>query len=537
MDKKFQLVLFQLYQKATKSMKEKENSDTNTGGGAHISGNVNTGGGNFIGRDFVQGGPIHIYETLDPVEVRQQRQLRNLLRKMRTHWIENYLKKSLHNRSLISLEKLPMETMVSSEWQRHSRRAHLASQSTQIDNSIYAIFKAENRTLLILGEPGSGKTTVLLELAEALIECAEADKDLAEPVPVILNLASWSKENLSLEKWVVNTLKVQYQIPEDETNLWLAEHRLLLLLDGLDEVKADRQNKCVEAINLFIEQYAINGIVVSSRTKNYSKLAVQLKLNAAVCIQPMSNEQVDMFLSAYSSKLLVLQEALKNDDELYSIARTPLILNVMCITYENASSEDLQQLKDGDKENRRKILFNDYVNRMLGENEKQKYQRQKTLQWLALLAKLLQKQGKTQFDPSIWHTSIPSGVRLLVAISNMCCLAVFLPTLALAGALGFLSLLSRYITTLIEIAKSFSLFPRLLDKSEDVALFFIELFGNIYCGGYILQLWLVQKDRRPWNFKEFLDYATEHDLLYKMGDSYIFFHQLLLEHFAAQIAE
>ncbi|BBD55211.1 hypothetical protein [Planktothrix agardhii] len=44
---------------------------------------------------------------------------------------------------------------------------------------------------LILGKPGGGKTTTLLELAEALIERAEGDSDA--PIPVILELSTWQE--------------------------------------------------------------------------------------------------------------------------------------------------------------------------------------------------------------------------------------------------------------------------------------------------------------------------------------------------------
>lgn len=44
--------------------------------------------------------------------------------------------------------------------------------------------------MLVLGAPGSGKTTVMLELLCELLAKAEADSDM--PIPVVLPLASWA---------------------------------------------------------------------------------------------------------------------------------------------------------------------------------------------------------------------------------------------------------------------------------------------------------------------------------------------------------
>ena len=41
----------------------------------------------------------------------------------------------------------------------------------------------------------------------------------------------------------------------------------------------------------------------------------------------------------------------------------------------------------------------------------------------------------------------------------------------------------------------------------------------------------------PWNYAEFLDYATELRLMKKVGGGYIFYHRMLMEHFAGMELE
>lgn len=53
--------------------------------------------------------------------------------------------------------------------------------------------------LLILGEPGAGKTTELLIVAQRLVD--EATKDSAQPIPLVFELSSW-EENTPTLTWL-----------------------------------------------------------------------------------------------------------------------------------------------------------------------------------------------------------------------------------------------------------------------------------------------------------------------------------------------
>jgi len=61
------------------------------------------------------------------------------------------------------------------------------------------------------------------------------------------------------------------------------------------------------------------------------------------------------------------------------------------------------------------------------------------------------------------------------------------------------------------------------------------LYGGLACLRHsVIRLLLWRSKSIPWNYPRFLDYATEHILLRKVGGGYIFLHRLLLDYFAAQ---
>ena len=110
-----------------------------------------------------------------PTTVEGQRNRENLLNNIQHNWIDGFLKQSLHSE---------IELIVG---HRPDAVGHLVlKQAGQPDQTITRerlpeIFTAAGRNLLILGEPGSGKTITLLQLAEFLL--AEA-RQRASALPV-----------------------------------------------------------------------------------------------------------------------------------------------------------------------------------------------------------------------------------------------------------------------------------------------------------------------------------------------------------------
>jgi len=57
--------------------------------------------------------------------------------------------------------------------------------------------------------------------------------------------------------------------------------------------------------------------------------------------------------------------------------------------------------------------------------------------------------------------------------------------------------------------------------------------GLAYVLHYCLRLFLYYRGHTPWRYHRFLDCASEHILLHKVGGGYIFIHRLLLEYFVS----
>ncbi len=124
------------------------------------------------------------------------------------------LEHSLHNQIYIILNKYQNPSEVCSLWEFELKTGKKLGTNLPSDTTIYNVFDRADigRKLLILGKPGSGKTTELLKLAEKLVERAEQDNNIS--IPVLLNLSSWKDVNQSIQTWIIEQLK---------TKIWCAK--------------------------------------------------------------------------------------------------------------------------------------------------------------------------------------------------------------------------------------------------------------------------------------------------------------------------
>lgn len=380
----------------------------------NISGSIleNVQIGGIAGRDLnlnqIQGGvgTLNVFGTVQvpqaplsaakPISQEEHRRRTVLLNRVRQDWVEGVLKRSLHTKVLIELGLQERKELVQNplsgveEFPSESRKVFPdGTAATDIFEGIGA-----GRTLLILGEPGAGKTVTLLKLAESLI--ARTENDLSQPLPVVINLSSWAQQRKSIPNWLVQELSEKYHVPKLLGKAWVGQEQLILLLDGLDEVDAKYRNDCIKALNQFVQDHGLTELVVCSRIQDYEHLSDRLKLRSAIYIQPLTSHQIDQFLELAGDSLSTLKTVLQNNADLRAFASSPLILSIMSLTYQGCSAEVLIQAKT--LEEQQKQLFDTYIDRMFTRRgTTRQYFREKTLHWLNWLAQRMVQSSQTIF--------------------------------------------------------------------------------------------------------------------------------------------
>jgi eukaryotic-like serine/threonine-protein kinase len=317
----------------------------------------------------------------------ERRELLLLLDKVEGNWLRDVLDRTTPEarRLELELEERPVE---------HSLAARMVPGAPSLlsGKAVVDLFLERERSLLILGDAGSGKTTTLLLLLQGLANLARSDPEA--PIPVVLQLPSWAEHRLPQGEWMVGQIRLQYQTGAEPARQWLREYRLLPLLDGLDEVDPDCRAACVDAINDWLADHGLHGLAVCCRTRAHEELN-DLRLTSAVAVRPLSPEKIEQYAAAAPGGE-TLRTVLGRDEDLRELARTPQLLSLL----EQAcrDSNDATPLSaSGSHEERRRELFDGYVDSCLKRNPAQ-LPRERTLRALSWLARGMQRHGSSLFQ-------------------------------------------------------------------------------------------------------------------------------------------
>ena len=386
---------------------------------------------------------------IGPDAQRARRNRRAMLELVKNFWVKGVLEQSLHGAAMIELGLEQRADAVEHPWDMVLQTPDRPNRPLPRGTKIVDVFDEMNRTLLILGEPGSGKTTMLLELARDTI--VHAERDPTQPIPVVFNLSSWTDKpqtgksrkgkKQSFSDWLVDELNTKYNIPKRIARPWVEDDDLLLLLDGLDEVKSEHREACVKAINDFRQEHGLTPLVVCSRVADYEALTTRLKLQGAVLLQPLTPQQVDQYLAGAGTELLAVRRTLQYDPTLQELAQSPLMLSVMTLVCRGMSVKDLGALDS--VEARRRHMFDAYVQRMFRRRSvDQLYSPGQTTRWLAWLARKMREHAQTvllieRMQPS-WLETSTQGKLYGVVSRTVSGLIVGIATAAFIGKLNWL---------------------------------------------------------------------------------------------------
>lgn len=215
------------------------------------------------------------------------------------------------------------------------------------------------KRVVLLGDPGMGKTTLLSYIALALAEGPGAvgtrlGIEIAPDemwFPLLFPVCAYArtlreKPDISLAAYLPLYFKGRGQGGlKPLFDYELERGNCLVLLDGLDEITlTGERREVVERIRDFILRYPTNRFIVTSRPASYGQAHLGEDF-AVITITPFTKDEIKTFVQRWFTAFREhgfgrearspddLLKAILNNPGVFDLARTPLLLTIMVLLY------------------------------------------------------------------------------------------------------------------------------------------------------------------------------------------------------------
>jgi hypothetical protein len=201
--------------------------------------------------------------------------------------------------------------------------------------------------VVILGDPGSGKSTLLQHV---LLQWAEENTVDANSkiLPLLIELREFARfakqtDSDNFLAYLQDGVGVRWHLDQNALRRRLAEHRSLVLFDGLDEIFDLAQRKEITtSIHRFAHEFPFARVVVTSRIVGYQHQGWNDEGFRQFMLQDLDQEQIGTFLqrwhmAAYEEvedgdkKRLLLKRAIDESAAIRQLAGNPLLLTMMAV--------------------------------------------------------------------------------------------------------------------------------------------------------------------------------------------------------------
>ncbi len=188
---------------------------------------------------------------------------------------------------------------------------------------------------IVLGKPGAGKTTYLKYLT--LVMLSQYSKIKHRRLPIFVTLREWADDDKPLLEYLAGQFSIcGFEDAGPFVEQMLKNGGCIVLFDGLDEVSQETdQRGIIRQVKDFTDKYRDNQFIISCRVAAYNHWFEQF---TDVEMADFNEEQKETFIrNWFQGEPKVAEECwekLNNNPQLSELASTPLLLTLLCVSYE-----------------------------------------------------------------------------------------------------------------------------------------------------------------------------------------------------------
>lgn len=187
--------------------------------------------------------------------------------------------------------------------------------------------------LIVLGKPGSGKTTFLKYLA---IQCS-LGKFQVNKFPIFIALKDFAEAKTPLLVYLTQIMQV-CGVKKKQLIQLLQHGRAIILLDGLDEIKDEDSQRVTQEIQKFSILFNLNIFVTTCRITIQEYNFTNFK---EVEIADFDFQQISSFASKWFANVEEINtdkfiQKLQENESIQELANNPLLLTLLCLMFQEA---------------------------------------------------------------------------------------------------------------------------------------------------------------------------------------------------------
>lgn len=195
---------------------------------------------------------------------------------------ERWQQRFVHITGIEKFEEIDLYAIESEDWDQTQNSALREGKIDTLRKTI------TEKTMVVLGEPGMGKSTTLQYMAYGDAKALLASPGRGGTIPVYLELKLFS-----LQDTIQGVTAARLNLSVEKVTEYLMKGKLTLFLDGLNEVLEELRRPIRQAIQELVRDYPDTAIIVTSRPLAYAN---EFRTSPAFVLQRMEDLQIEEFL-------------------------------------------------------------------------------------------------------------------------------------------------------------------------------------------------------------------------------------------------